>query len=175
MNKMQELRIEKVTLNIGTGQPGEKLEKAISLLNKITGKKPIQRISQKRIPTWNVRPGLAVGTKVTLRGKEAEELLKRLLKAKEDRLFPSNFDNQGNFAFGIPEYIDIEGMEYIVEIGIMGLEASVTLKKQGFRVKERKYHTKRIPKKHRITKEEAIEFVKSKFNIKVEDEEKDDH
>ncbi len=156
---------------MGAGEAGDKLEKYTMLLNKITGKKPVQRVSNKRIPTWQVRPGLAIGTKVTIRGKEAEELLKKLLTAVDNTLKPKSFDKEGNFAFGIPEYIDIPGMEYIVEIGIVGLEVAVTLERAGFRIKKRKFNTKKIPTKHRITTEEAQEFMKTKFNVKIGDEE----
>ena len=44
MNKMQEIRIEKVTLNIGVGKNQDKLDKAIQLLNLITGEKPIKTV-----------------------------------------------------------------------------------------------------------------------------------
>ncbi|MBT6995309.1 50S ribosomal protein L5 [Candidatus Woesearchaeota archaeon] len=171
MNKMREIKIEKLTLNMGAGEAGNKLEKYTMLLNKITGKKPIQRISNKRIPTWQVRPGLAIGTKVTIRGKAAAELLKRLLVAVDNTIKPKSFDKEGNFAFGIPEYIDIPEMEYIVEIGIVGLEVAVTLERAGFRIKKRKFNIKKIPIKHRITSEEAQEFMRTKYNAKIGEEE----
>ncbi len=175
MNKMREIRIEKVTLNMGAGEAGEKLEKYVSLLNKITGRKPVQRVSQKRIPSWHVRPGLAIGAKVTVRGKEAEELLKRLLTAVDNTVKPSSFDKEGNFAFGVPEYIDIPGMEYIVEIGIVGLEVAVTLERPGFRIKKRKFNNKKKPTKHRITAKEAQEYLQNKFNVKIGEIEKNDY
>lgn len=175
MNEMREIRIEKLTLNMGAGEAGDKLEKYTRLLKTITGKKPIQIISSKRIPTWQVRPGLAIGTKVTIRGKEAEELLKRLLVAVDNILKPKSFDKEGNFAFGIPEYIDIPGMEYIVEIGIVGLEVAVSLERAGFRIKRRKLNGKKVPIKHRITAEEAQEFMKNIYNVKIGEEEENDN
>src|SRR3989344_1673269 len=105
MNRMREIGIEKVSLNIGTGGPGEKLEKALKLLEKITGSKPVQTKTKLRIPTWGVRPGLVIGCKVTLRGKKAEELLGRLLKGVGNKLNKASFDNEGNVAFGIHEYL----------------------------------------------------------------------
>ena len=41
MNNMRDVYVEKVTLNIGTGGPGESLDKAIRLLNSITNAKPV--------------------------------------------------------------------------------------------------------------------------------------
>ena len=49
----------------------------------------------------------------------------------------------------------------------MGLEACVTLERPGFRIKRRKVMKRKIPSKHRVTKEEAISFVKDKFGIVV--------
>src|SRR3990167_3380364 len=126
MNKMKEIRIAKVTLNIGTGGPGERLEKGLKLLNKISDMKPVPTTTQKRIPTWDIRPGLQIGCKVTIRGKKAEELLGRLLKSNVDNITSLKFDSSGNFSFGVPEYIDIQGIEYDASIGIIGLDVAVT-------------------------------------------------
>ncbi len=172
MNSSKEIKIEKVTLNIGSGEAGDKLEKAVKLLNKISGLKPIKTKTMKRIPTWGIRPKLQIGCKVTIRGKKADELLKRLLEATRNILPETKFDREGNFAFGIPEYIDIPGTEYEVDIGIIGLDVAVTLKRAGFRIKRRQIKRTKIPRKHRITKEEAISFIKEKFNVEVDGEEK---
>jgi large subunit ribosomal protein L5 len=171
MNKMKEIRIEKITLNLGTGGPGEPLEKALKLLNKITNMKPIETKSKKRIPGWGIRPGLSIGAKVTIRGKKAEELLKRLLEAKENKLSPKNFDNHGNLSFGIPEYLDMSGVEYDMSIGIIGLEAAITLARKGYRIKLRSIKKRKIPKKHQITKQDAIEFIETKFNTQIGEKE----
>lgn len=170
MSKMKEIMIEKVTLNIGVGKPGPELEKASSLLQEITGKKPVQTTTKRRIPTWSLRPGLAIGTKVTLRGKDAEEVLKRLFEALDNQLSYKKFDNEGNFAFGIKEYIDIPGMKYNLEVGIIGLEVSVTLKRPGFRVKRRALRRKRVPSRHKVSKDDAISFVKEKFGVQFIEE-----
>lgn len=167
MNIMQQIKVEKVTLNIGTGGPGDKLDKAIKLLKKLTNKKPVPTTTKRRIPLWGLRPGLQIGCKVTLRGKDAEEFVKKILVTKSNKLSPLNFDTTGNVSFGIPEYLDIPDVEYDASIGIIGLEAAITLARPGFRIKLRKLKRKKIPVKHRITKEEAIEFMKTKFNITV--------
>jgi len=171
MNPMQEVRIEKVTLNIGTGGPGDKLDKAMQLLNKITSAKPVTTTSKKRIPTWGVRPGLQIGCKVTVRKKKAEELLKRLLAAKSNKLSDTNIDRTGNLSFGIPEYIDIPGAEYDASIGIIGLEAAVTFEKPGYRIKKRQLQKRKIPTNHKLSKEEIIKFMQEKFNVIFGEEE----
>ena len=166
-NPMREIRVTQISLNIGVGKNEEKLKKALKLLKAISKSTPIKRITDKRIPGWGLRPGLSIGCKVTIR-KNTNEMLKRLLVAKENELSKKNFDNRGNFSFGIPEYIDIEGIEYDPELKIMGLEAAVTLERPGFRIKKRKIKTKKIGKKHQMSKEEAIAFVEEKFGTKIE-------
>ncbi|MBI2564457.1 50S ribosomal protein L5 [Candidatus Woesearchaeota archaeon] len=167
MNRMTQPRIEKITLNIGAGKEQARLDKGVKLLEKITGITPVKTVSKKRIPAWGLRPGLPIGCKLTLRKNKAIELLKKLLKAKENRLNIRQFDNCGNVAFGIHEYIDIPDVEYDPEIGVMGLEVCVTLEKPGFRVKKRKLRPKPIPKQHQVSQEEAINFMKEKFNVEV--------
>jgi large subunit ribosomal protein L5 len=162
------ISIEKVTVNIGVGAAGEKLEKAKKLLEKLTGQKPIETTAKKRIPTWNLKPGLAIGTKVTLRREKAKEFLKMVLESVDKKVKQSNFDNLGNFSFGIHEYIDVPGFKYDPDIGILGFDVNVTLQKWGYRVKKRKRKTSHISKKHNITKEESEEFFKKNFNVVVE-------
>ena len=91
---------------------------------------------------------------------------------KEYKLSIKQFDHQGNFSFGIPEYVDILGVDYDPEIKIMGLEVAVTLERPGFHIKKRKVNAKKLPKKHSITAAEAMQFVQENFGVKeiVEDE-----
>jgi large subunit ribosomal protein L5 len=162
---LRTIKIAQVSLNLGTGKDENVLKKGLKLLEKITGAKPVKTTTKKRIPSWGLRPGLAVGCKVTIR-KDTEKLLKRLLAAKEFVLSKKCFDNQGNFSFGVPEYIDIAGMDYDPELKIMGLEVAVTLERPGFRIKKRKVFPQKIGKKHLIPKEEAIDFIK-KLGVEV--------
>ena len=167
MNPMRAIRIEKVTLNIGAGKDQTKLEKGMKLLENLTGIKPVKTFSKKRIPAWGIRPGLPIGCKVTLRKMAATTLLIKFLKAKDDRLSPVQFDQDGNIAFGIAEYMDVPGVKYDPAIGIMGLEVCVTLERPGFRIKKRRLKKRKISIRHTIKKEEAIEFMKSQFNVRV--------
>ncbi len=161
------IKIEKVTLNIGVGVSGEKLEAAKTLLQRLSGQKPIETKAKDRIPTWNLRPGLPIGTKVTLRGKRAVEILNRCLDSVERKLKASSFDTSGNFAFGVREYIDIPGIKYDPKIGMFGLDVIVTLEKPGFRIKRRKIAPRSIPTRHRITKTESIDFVSKDLRVEI--------
>lgn len=170
MNLMRNIKIEKVTLNVGAGKDQTRLEKGILLLKNITGINPVKTFTNKRIPSWGLRPGLPIGCKLTLRKKKAEEILLKLLDAKDNKLSQHQFDKEGNIAFGIHEYIDIPGIKYDPEIGIMGLEVCITLERPGFRIKRRKIMKRKLSNKHRIKKEEVMDFMKKKFNVKVGEE-----
>jgi len=88
----------------------------------------------------------------------------------DNTLPDKKFDAFGNFSFGIKEYIDIPGVPYDASIGVIGLEAAVTLARSGFRIKYRSIKKKKISSRHSVKKEDAINFVKSKFNVKVGEE-----
>lgn len=161
---MKQIKIGKLTLNMGVGETGDKLNKAVKLLEVISNAKAVKTKTFKRIPTWGVRPGLQIGCKVTLRREKARNILSQLLKAVDNKIPQSKFDTNGNFSFGIKEYIDIPGIEYIPEIGILGLEAAVTLERPGFRIK-RKLKSHKLGSSHKITKQEAIAFMEKNFHV----------
>lgn len=163
------IKVSKVTVNIGVGSSGEELEKAERLLEKLCDQKPVRTTSTKRIPEWGIRKRQPIGVKVTLRGKKAIEFLNKALDAKERKIKKSQFDEYGNFAFGVSEYIELPGIKYDPSIGIFGFDVCVTLEKNGYRIKRRKRQKAKIPNKHKLTKEEAIEWVKKNLKIEVEE------
>lgn len=170
MNLMRTIRIEKVTLNVGAGKSQDKLDKGMKLLKNITGIDPVKTKTTKRIAGWGLRPGLPIGCKITLRGKKGKEILDQLIQAKDKKLNPKQFDDYGNVAFGIHEYIDIPGVRYDPDIGIIGFEVCVTLNRPGYRIKSRKYKKKKVGKKHLVNKQDAIDFMKKELNIEVGEE-----
>lgn len=163
---MEQIRVEKVTLNIGCGDDNAKIEKATKLLQMLTEKKPVVTVSKRR-STFGVAKGKPLGAMVTMRKAAAMEFLKRALAANENRMKGSQFDKDGNFSFGVREYIDIPGVRYSHDIGMMGLDVSVTLERRGFHVKKRKIRQAKIGKKHKINKEEAIEWAKNTFGVEI--------
>ncbi|MBI4738222.1 50S ribosomal protein L5 [Candidatus Woesearchaeota archaeon] len=170
MNPMKNIRIEKVTLNIGAGKSQDKLEKGVKLLSTISHATPVKTVTQKRIAQWGLRPGLPIGCKVTLRGEEANKLLVVLLGAKDQKLSSRQFDNEGNVAFGIHEYIDIPGSKYDPAIGVMGLQVCITLERPGFSIRKRRLRSARVPANHRIKRQEAIDFMKENFKVLISEE-----
>ncbi|MFH0836284.1 MAG: 50S ribosomal protein L5 [Candidatus Micrarchaeota archaeon] len=165
---MNLVKLEKVTLNIGSGEGGERLDKARALLEKLSGRKAVLTLARTRNPTFHLRKGQPIGVKVTLRGIQAKEFLKRALESVDNVLNQKKFFN-GGFAFGVREYIDFPGVKYDPKIGMFGFDVCVTLTKPGARVARRRIAPKRLPRKQRVSQQEALEFAKS-FGVKIEEE-----
>jgi len=164
---MREISVKKVVVNIGVGEAGEKLLKATKVLELVTRQKPGQTLSKQTIRDWGIRRGMPLGARVTLRGERAEEFLRKALSIRNNRLAAYSFDPRGNFSFGVADYTDFEGMKYDPEIGVFGMDIAVALKRPGSRVAERRLARRRIPNSHAITKEESIDFIRSRFNVEV--------
>ena len=56
-NPMKKPYLEKVILNIGVGAGGEELERAMTILEQITGRKAIKTLSKVNIKEFNLRKG----------------------------------------------------------------------------------------------------------------------
>ncbi len=163
-NPMREIFIEKIVLSAG-GKDKE-LEKAKLLLKLLTNRNPQVIASTKRIPTFDVRPGLEVGTRVTVRGKEAAELLKRLFGGV-DNILKEKSVAENHFSFGIKEYIEIPDTPYQREIGIRGLNVTVDFARKGLRTKRKKIKQGKVSKKQNVSKEEIIQFMESKYKLEI--------
>lgn len=166
-NPMRKIRVEKVILHICVGSNWERLQKAVKLLETLTNQKPVIRKAKKTIKGFGISKGTPISCMVTLRGERAVEFLKRAFEAIGFKLKSTNFDERGNFAFGIVEHLDLPGTKYDPQIGIFGLDVIVSLERPGYRVKRRKYRRSKVGKKALISREEAIEFVKESFGVEV--------
>ena len=167
-NPMKEIIIDKVTVNMGVGEPGDGLNNAKALMEEISGATAVETKAKDRNPTFKLRKGLPIGVKTTLRGKKATDFLEKALIAKKKVLRESNFDKSGNFSFGIKEYIDFPGAKYNPNMAMVGFDVCVTLIRRGERVKRRNLKTSKVGKPHLLTKEEGIEFAKTKLDVTVE-------
>ena len=167
-NKMKEILIDKVTLNIGVGKAGQELENAKGLLERLSGAKAVATHAKSRNPVFHIKKGDIIGTKATLRGAPAADFLKKALKVKAFALPSRSFDKEGNFSFGVPEYIEFPGAKYDPKIGMLGFDVCITLRRRGFRVQRRRHAKASMGGKHRITKQEGMEFAKSTLSINVE-------
>lgn len=166
-NKMRQIKLEKVTINIGLGEAGERLQKAYQLMQDLTGVKPVYTKAKKSIKEFDVRKGATIGVAATLRGKKAEEFLNKVFPAVNNRIKVTSFDKYGNVAFGISEHVVIPGTHYDPDIGIFGLDVAITFTRPGYRVSKRQRKATRIPKRHRVTRDEVIDYLKQNFGITI--------
>ncbi len=167
MNSMREIKIDKVVINIGVGEAGEKLIKAEKVLELLTHRKPVRTIARTTNKDLGIRKGMPIGCKVTLRKEDTLNFLKEAFWVKNNRIADYSFDMEGNFSFGVADYTDFKDMKYDPDIGIFGFDISVTLARKGARVKSRRRAKGKIPKHHRISPEEAKKFVRAKLNVEV--------
>jgi len=166
-NPMRVPRIEKVVVNIGVGEGGEKLQKAERVMEMVTGVKPSRTLSKVTNRDWGLRVGAPIGVRVTLRGEEAEAFIRKALDIRQYKVPDYSFDDGGNLNFGVADYTDFPGMKYDPEIGIFGMDVAVVIERPGGRVRRRRLESRKVPKEHKVTREEAMELIKAKFNVEV--------
>lgn len=153
--------LEKVVINFGCGGDLEKIEKCKKLLEKMfPNRKPAITYSKRR-STFGIAKGKPIGVSITLRGKDAEEFAKKVFKVYENKIPSSVFDDYGNFSLGVKKYIDL-GVRYEHTIGLLGMDCCFSLRRPGYKLKNGK-----ISRKQRVTKEEAIKFLREKFKVEV--------
>lgn len=166
-NPMEQVKIDKVIAHICVGGNWDRLQKAVKLLEQLTGQKPVIRKAKRTIKAFGISRKQPISAMVTLRKEKAMNFLRKTLEAIDNRIKRSSFDEHGNFSFGIKEHLAIPGVKYDPEIGIFGMDVIVSLCKPGMRVKYRRYNRTKIGKRGQVTKEEAINFVKETFNVEV--------
>lgn len=165
-SSMKEISLSKVVINIGVGKAGEPLERAKNALTELTDHKPSVRGAKKSVRDFNIHKGEPIGTMVTLRREDAVDFLRRIMEAKKNSINSRSFDNNGNLSLGIREHIDIPGTKYNPDIGIFGMDVCSSLTRPGYRISKKRNPSK-IGKRHKITKDDAIDFFKKKFGVEI--------
>ena len=166
-NPMKQLKIGKVVVNISVGASGEPLNNAMTILRQITGQEPCQRVAKQTIRQWGIRKSEPMACLVTLRNEKADSFLQKAFRAIGGSVKPTSFDDNGNFAFGIREHIDLPGTRYDPNLGITGMDVSVTVERPGYRVGRRKRAKSKVGSAHRVTPEESMLFIAEKYGVKV--------
>jgi large subunit ribosomal protein L5 len=166
-NPMRNIKLAKVTVHIAVGKSGEMLEKARKVLEELTGQKNCTRQAKRTVKDFGIREGEPIACLTTLRGEPANAFLKRGLEAVSNTLKRSCFDENGNFAFGVKEHIEIPGTKYQPELGIFGMDIIGTLERPGYRVKRRRIRPSKIGKSHRVNREEAIKYMSDNFGVQI--------
>lgn len=160
-------RIDRVVVNIGVGEGGDKLMKAEKVLQAVTGRKPSRTVARQANREFAIREGTPIGCRVTLRDEVAEEWLKKAFWVRNNKIPDYSFDNEGNLNFGVVDYTDFPGQKYDPEIGIFGMDVAVVIHRAGARIQKRRLLARRIPRSHRVPRDEAIAFLAKKFSLEV--------
>ena len=120
-NVMEMPRVTKIVLNMGVGAATTNrkfIDDATADLTKIAGQKAVITHARKANASFKIREGMAIGTKVTLRGKRMYEFMDRLInialpRVRDFRGIPGNsFDGRGNYAMGIKEHLVFPEISY---------------------------------------------------------------
>lgn len=164
--------IAKVVIDMCTGG-GEPLGRATTILESLTGQSPQQSRAKQTVRDFGIRKAESIAVRVTLRHEKANEFLTKAFKAKEDVLLFKNWDDDGNFAFGIAEHINIPGVTYDPQLGIQGMNITVCLERPGYRVKRRRQRRTKVPHRHRLTPEESMVFIKNSYAIEILEKERE--
>jgi len=164
-HSMREPRIEKVVVHMGVGEGGRELGQGEEILQEVTGQTPVRTTAKKTEPDFNIREGDPIGAKVTLRDEEAAQFLDTTLAFTA--LAQSQFDDTGNFSFGVEEHTDFPSQEYDPTIGIYGLDVTVNLVRPGYRVAKRDKASRSIPSGHRLNVDDAVTYVEENFDVEV--------
>jgi large subunit ribosomal protein L5 len=154
---MQVPRLEKIVINMGTGddKDSKHLENSVRDMTLISGQKPIVTTAKKAISNFKVREGMKVGCKVTLRGDRMYHFFDKLATVVLPRirdfqgLSVKSFDGRGNYALGLKEQLVFPEIPYDTFDRIRGMdivicttaktdeESRVFLKAMGFPLREK--------------------------------------
>jgi large subunit ribosomal protein L5 len=167
-NPMRLIKINKLVINIGTGNDDKLQANARKLLQQISSFKPADSISTKRIPQFKISKGAKIGAFVTVRNEAAKALAKRLFDAVSDKV-PERSIQDNTVNFGIKEYIDINGIKYDPVIGMLGMNVNVSFKRPGLRTELKKRGNGVIRRTHRrISRDELKSYLEKEFGVTVE-------
>ena len=133
-NKMQVPKLEKIVVNMGTGDAlvnAKLLDAAVEDLTLIVGQRPAITRAKKSISNFKLREGMAVGCRDTLRRNRMYEFFDRLVnvaipRIRDFRGVPiKSFDGRGNYTLGITEQIVFAEIDYDSVEKVRGMDITV--------------------------------------------------
>ncbi|MFA6080929.1 MAG: 50S ribosomal protein L5 [Patescibacteria group bacterium] len=133
-NVMAVPRIIKISINVGAGEAVTNknvIEKIQEQISTIAGQKSIITKARTSVSAFKIRKGLAIGVKVTLRGKRMYQFLEKMIKIVIPRLkdfrgvSENNIDQNGNLNIGFPEQIIFPEIDFDKIDKIRGLQVTV--------------------------------------------------
>lgn len=133
-NVMEAPRLEKVVINMGVGKAitnSKILDAAAGDLAIIAGQKPVITRARKSVSNFKLREGMAIGTKVTLRGDRMYEFLDKLMNINLPRVrdfrgvSPKSFDGRGNYSLSVKEQLVFPEIDYDKIEQIQGMDITI--------------------------------------------------
>ena len=118
---MEVPKVDKIVINMGVGDAvsnAKNLDKAVDELTLISGQKPIITYAKKSVASFRLREGMAIGTKVTLRGERMYDFLDKLVTVSLPRvrdfrgISTRSFDGRGNYTLGVKEQLIFPEIDY---------------------------------------------------------------
>ena len=133
-NIMQIPKIEKININVGMGESlnnKNAIEAMQGDLTLIAGQKPVVTKAKISIANFNLREGMRIGLRVTLRSKRMWDFWDRLVNLSLPRirdfrgLSRNSFDGNGNYNLGITEHIIFPEIDYGKVDKIRGFQITI--------------------------------------------------
>ena len=127
-------KIDKIVINMGVGdaiQDAKILDQAVEELATLAGQRPAITRARKSISNFKLREGMAIGCRVTLRGKRMYEFLDRLMNLALPRVRDfrgvsiKGFDGRGNYTLGIRDQLIFPEVNYNKVQKIKGMNISI--------------------------------------------------
>ena len=133
-NIMQIPKIEKININVGMGESlnnKNAIEAMQGDLTLIAGQKTVVTKAKISIANFNLREGMRIGLRVTLRSKRMWDFWDRLVNLALPRirdfrgLSRNSFDGNGNYNLGITEHIIFPEIDYGKVDKIRGFQITI--------------------------------------------------
>ena len=127
-------RLSKVVINMGVGDAigdAKLLDQAADELSTIAGQKPSITRARKSIANFKLRAGMAIGCRVTLRGRRMYEFLDRLMNLALPRVRDFRgvsaraFDGRGNYTLGIRDQLIFPEVNYAKVQKVKGMNVCI--------------------------------------------------
>jgi len=130
-NPMEVPRLEKIVINVGLGSAKDEpklLDSVVAEVARIAGQQPIVTRARKSVSNFNLREGMPVGVKVTLRGARMYQFMDRYISTAIPRvrdfrgLNSRAFDGRGNFTVGVREQMIFPEIDYDDIVRVHGMD-----------------------------------------------------